>query len=131
MSETNPTLTTTIEETATTPPGYATTEFWVTLISTIVPNLITILAIFKVVPNEVASTLSAALVAVIGGLITVFVTLRYIKSRTEVKMKSLELQANLKYYKKDLSKEKAELYLQLLNQGVVDKARVKKELNIA
>ena len=127
----NETILTTTEETATTPPGYATTEFWITLVSTIVPNLITILAIFKLVPNEVASTLSAALVAVIGGLITVFVTLRYIKSRTEVKIRSLDLQANLKYYRKDIEKEKAELYLQLLNQGVVDKDRVKKELNIA
>ena len=127
MSNTNLTAR---EETATTPPGYATTEFWITLVSTIVPNLITILAIFKLVPNEVASTLSAALVAVIGGIITVFVTLRYIKSRTEVKMRSLDLQANLKYYRKDVEKEKAQLYLQLLNQGVVDKNRVRKELNI-
>ena len=126
----NEIITTTTEETATTPPGYATTEFWITLVSTIVPNLITILAIFKLVPNEVASTLSAALVAVIGGIITVFVTLRYIKSRTEVKMRSLDLQANLKYYRKDVEKEKAQLYLQLLNQGVVDKNRVRKELNI-
>ena len=86
----NAVLSATTEETVDITPGYQSSEFWITLVSTIVPNLITILAIFKVVPNEVASTLSAAIVAVIGGLITVFVTLRYIKSRTEVKTKMIE-----------------------------------------
>ena len=76
-------------------PGIQTSEFWITLVSTIIPNLITVLAIFKLVPNEVASTLSAAIVAVVGGLITVFVSLKYIKSRTEVKMKSIETQARM------------------------------------
>ena len=84
-----------IEETVNTTPGLYTTEFWVTLVSTIIPNLITVLAIFKLVPNEVASTLSAAIVAVVGGLITVFVSLKYIKSRTDVKMKSIETQARM------------------------------------
>lgn len=84
-----------IEETVNTPPGYATSEFWITLVATIIPNLITVLAIFKLVPNEVASTLSAALVSVVGGLITIFVSLKYIKSRTEVKMKSIETNARM------------------------------------
>jgi len=83
-------LSATLEETIDVTPGYQTSEFWITLISTIIPNLITILAIFKIVPNEVASTLSASLVAVVSGIITIFITLKYIKSRTEVKIKAIE-----------------------------------------
>jgi len=120
-------LPTTIEETVTTPPGYATTEFWVTLVSTIIPNLITVLTIFKLVPNEVASTLSAALVAVIGGIITVFVALKYLKSRTDIKMKSLEIKSQERYYRSQLVKDKAELYFTMLDKGLVDKETVKRE----
>jgi len=118
-------------------PGYETSEFWITLVATIVPNLITLLTIFKVVPNEIASTLSTALVAVIGGIITIIVAIRYIQSRTEVKMKYLDLQSHEKYYKRDVErdkadveKNKAQLYLQLLQNGIIDKEKFKKEFNV-
>lgn len=142
-----------------TTPGYQTTEFWTTLVATIIPNLITVLAIIKVVPNEIASTLSTSLVAVIGGIITIFVALRYVKSRTEVKVKSMELlnstrsyilgdahaKAELSYKTRSsmlvdaLAKEqlsyqkendKKQLILSLLDKGVVDKEMARKELNI-
>jgi len=73
------------------PAAYTTAEFWVTLISTIVPNLITILAIMKIVPEEIVSTLSAALVALIGGLITAFVAFKYISSRSHLKEKIMDI----------------------------------------
>jgi len=73
-------------------PGYNTSEFWITMASTIIPNLITVLAIFKLVPNEAVSTLSTALVAVVGGIITITVALKYIKSRTELKTKYISVE---------------------------------------
>jgi hypothetical protein len=85
------------------------------------------LAIFKLVPNEIASTLSAALVAVIGGIITVFVALKYLKSRTDIKMKSLEIKSQERYYRSQLVKDKAELYFTMLDKGLVDKETVKRE----
>ncbi len=73
-------------------PGYQTSEFWQTIAATVIPNIITILAICKVIPTEVVSVLSTAVVAIISGLITVFVTLKYIKSRTDIKIRSIEIE---------------------------------------
>ena len=106
-----------------TTPGYQTSEFWITLVSAIVPNLITILAVMKLVPTEVASTLSTSLVAVIGGIITIFVTLKYVKSRTDVKIKAIEIESK-NYY------SKAALTVQLFEKGLIEKSSMKKMFKI-
>ena len=117
--------------------GYETSEFWTSLVSIIISNLITILTIFKVVPNEMSSTLSSALVAVVGGIITIIVAIKYIKSRTEIKVKSLQIQEHEAYRNLDIQSAqaqrestKAQWFLQLLDRGVVDKDTVKKEFNL-
>jgi hypothetical protein len=109
-------------------PGYATSEFWITLVSTVVPNLITLLTIFKLVPTEIASTLSTALVAVIGGIITVVVALKYIKSRTEIKVRTLHLADAVKSRRIDMQATKMNMLIQLLDRSVVSKDAVKKEI---
>jgi len=111
-------------------PGVETSEFWVTLISAIVPNLVTILAIFKVVPNEVASTLSSAAVALIGGIITLFVTLKYIKSRTEVKTKTLEIEDLMQTRNMNQKNIDKQFMLNLLEKGLVKEEQVKKEFKL-
>ena len=111
-------------------PGYETSEFWITLVSTIVPNLITLLAIFKIVPNEIASTLSTSLVAVIGGIITIIVALKYIKSRTAVKIRSLELGEAARSRRFDIQSTRMSIFIQLLDRGVVNKEALKKEFSV-
>lgn len=111
-------------------PGYETSEFWITLVSTLIPNLITLLAIFKIVPNEIASTLATSLVAVISGIITIIVAIRYIKSRTEVKIKTMELVNVARSKRYDMQEIRTQVFLQLLDKGVIDKDRIKKEFNL-
>jgi len=126
------------EETVAVTPGYQTTEFWIALASAIIPNTITILALFKLVPADVASTLSTSLIAVVSGIITVIVALKYIKSRTEVKIRAIDdkisrmdrafnlnVQNTEEYYKK------ANLYMNLIDKGIINQNQLKKELNIA
>jgi hypothetical protein len=111
-------------------PGVETSEFWVTLISAIVPNLVTILAIFKIVPNEVASTLSSAAVALIGGIITLFVTLKYIKSRTEVKTKALEIEDLTKARNMSQKNIDRQFMFNLFEKGMVKEEQIKKEFKL-
>lgn len=111
-------------------PGYGTSEFWITLVSTIVPNLITLLAIFKIVPNEIASILTTSLVAVISGIITIIVAIRYIKSRTEVKIKCLQIQDNIRSRNYDIRHTDRQFLLQLHEKGLVDNNRILKEFNL-
>jgi hypothetical protein len=66
-------------------PGYKTTEFYQTLIATIVPNLITLLVLSKLIPSDTASALTSALVAVINGIVTLWVTIKYQQTRAQVK----------------------------------------------
>jgi hypothetical protein len=111
-------------------PGVETSEFWVTLISAIVPNLVTILAIFKIVPNEVASTLSSAAVALIGGIITLFVTLKYIKSRTEVKTKALEIEDFIRTRNINQKNIDKQFMFNLFEKGVISSEQIKKEFKM-
>ena len=111
-------------------PGYETSEFWITLVSTMVPNLITILAISKLVPTEIASTLSTALVSVLSGVITIVVALKYIKSRTEIKTKAMDLNNSIKALNFQQQTTRTQLCIQLMDKGIIDKEAVKKQFNI-
>lgn len=140
--------TATLEESVDTTPGFKTSEFFITQASIIIPSIITILTLWKIVPTEISSTLTAALTALVSGIITVVVALRYIKSRTAVKIRALDdkisrmnrtsnengnrmdrafntdVQNTNDYY------QKAQLYLQLKERGMITGAQLKKELNI-
>jgi len=82
-------------------PGYETTEFWVTLAATIIPNVITLLSIFNVVPSAVASQMSTSVMAIVGGIISLVAAINYLNSRTEVKMRFIEMEENVRRYSAD------------------------------
>ena len=112
-------------------PGPETSEFWIALASVIIPNLITVLSIFKVVPMEVASTLSTSLLAVVSGIITIWVTIRYLKSRTAIKVRYLELQDVAKVRKFDVENARLNFMLQLHGKDIISKDEIKKEFKVA
>ena len=140
--------TATLGKSVDTTPGFKTSEFWITQASIIIPSIITILTLWKIVPTEISSTLTAALTALVSGIITVVVALRYIKSRTAVKIRALDDKINRmdRAFNEDKNRmdrafntdvqntndyyQKANLYLQLKGRGIITDAQLKKELNI-
>lgn len=113
----------TLNESAVIKPGYETSEFWVTIMATIIPNVITLLALMKIVPNEIVDTLSTSIVAVVGGIITIIAAIKYLKSRTDVKVSYLNI-------KRDMQLARQNNILHLYEKGVVKEERIRKEFDV-
>jgi len=71
-------------------PGYQTSEFWQSIIAILIPNVISVLVLFKAVPAELSGTLTTAATSIIGGIITLYVAIKYNQYRVDLKKSFME-----------------------------------------